>query len=255
MAKADVVSSEIVGYQEIEIPTGYSMYTVTFKDVAGGEFDLSTIKLLNSASKEMDDDNSTSPTQRSRAKVMFQKIDLDSGNLVSTSYDYTSRNQTGWRKDLTAISAGEVTFKDGEGMYIYNNQGEVVKFLVSGKVALTPITTGIPSGYSIIGNMTPVRVDISKIKLLNSAKVEMNDDNSTSPTQRSRSKVFFQKLDATTGNLDATSYDYTSRNSVGWRKDLTQISEGAEYLEPGEAIYIYNTQGDTVYLQFPTVVQ
>lgn len=254
VANADVVSSDIVGYQEIEIPQGYSMYTVTFKNVGGGEFDLTTIKLLNSASKEMDDDNSTTPTQRSRNKVSFQKIDLATGNLVATSYDYTSRNLVGWRKDGTAAVEGDVTFKDGEGIYIYNGQGDSVKFLVSGSVALTPITAAIPNGYSIIGNMTPVRVDVSKIKLLNSAKIEMDDDNSTTPSQRSRNKVSFQKLNATTGNLLSTAYDYTSRNGTGWRKDGTQIAEGTEYLEPGEAIYIYNTQGENIYLQFPSAV-
>ncbi len=230
------------------------MYTVTFKDVSGGEFDLASIKLLNSAGKEMDDDNTTTPSQRSRGKVMFQKVDLATGNLIATSYDYTSRNQVGWRKDLTAITANEVTFKDGEGIYIYNTQEEIVKLLVSGEVALTPVTTAIPEGYSIIGNMTPARVDISKIKLLNSATVEIDDDSTTTPSQRSRSKVFFQKLDATTGNLNATSYDYTSRSNTGWRKDMTQITEGTEYLEPGEAVYLNNTQGDVVYLQFPSAI-
>ena len=236
------------------MPEGYSMYTVTFQNIGGGDFDLATIKLLNSAGKEMDDDSSTTPSQRSRSKVLFQMIDLDTGNLNATSYDYTSRNKVGWRKDGVAVGTGEVTFKDGEGIYISNNQGEAVKLLVSGNVALTPITTAIPNGYSIIGNMTPTRVDVTAIKLLNSAKIEMDDDNTTTPTQRSRSKVLFQKLDSATGNLLATSYDYTSRNNVGWRKDGTEIAAGEEYLEPGEAIYINNSQGDSVYLQFPAIV-
>ena len=244
-----------MGYQAIDIPTGYSMYTVTFQNVTGGEFDLTSVKLYNSANKEMDDDNSTTPTQRSRGRVQFQKIDLDTGNLITTSYDFTSRNGTGWRKDGVAVEKGVVTFKDGEGIYINNSQGDSVKLFVSGQVALNPITTAIPNGYSIIGNMTPVRVDVTEIKLLNSVKKEMDDDNTVSPSQRSRGRVQFQKLDATTGNLTATAYDYTTKGNVGWRKDNVAIEAKTEYLEPGEAIYINNSQGDAVYLQFPTVVR
>jgi hypothetical protein len=186
---------------------------------------------------------------------MFQKLDLATGNLDSKYWDFTSRNQQGWRENGETLGDG-VTFKPGEGVYINNGQGETVKFRFSGEVELTPISMAIPAGFSMVGNMTPVAVDIKSIKLLNSAGKEMDDDNSVVPTQRSRGKVMMQKLDATTGNLVSTYYDYQSRNSTGWRKDGGDaLAVGAEMLQPGEALYINNNQEDTVYFQFPTVVK
>ena len=254
MAKADVVSSDIVGYQTLTIPQGYSMYCVTFKGVGNTAYDCTNIKLLNSAGKEMNDDNSASPSQRSRNKIIFQKLNLETGSLMSTLYRYNSQNGKGWCAGSTALTEGDLTFANGEGIYINNAQGDVVQFQYSGQVDLTPVSMALEPGYSIVGNMTPVAVDLSKVKLLNSAGVEMNDDNSTSPSQRSRNKVIFQLLDATTGNVTSTLYRYNSQNGKGWCEGSTQLTEGQMMLQPGQSFYLNNGQGDRVYLQFPTLV-
>ena len=230
------------------------MYCVTFKGVGNTAYDCTNIKLLNSAGKEMNDDNSTSPSQRSRNKVVFQKLNLETGNLMDTPYRYTSQSGKGWCAVSTALKEGDLTFASGEGIYINNTQGEAVQFQYSGQVELTPVSMALAPGYSIVGNMCPVAVDLSKIKLLNSAGNEMNDDNSTTPSQRSRNKVVFQLLDSTTGNVTDTPYRYNSQSGKGWCEVSTPLTEGQMMLQPGQCFYLNNTQGDTVFLQFPTLV-
>ncbi len=249
-----VVSSDIVGYQTLTIPQGYSMYCVTFKGVGNTAYDCTNIKLLNSAGKEMNDDNSASPSQRSRNKVIFQKLDLTTGNVTDTIFKYNSQNGKGWCAGSTKLNEGDLTFANGEGFYINNTQGEAVQFQYSGQVDLAPVSMALEPGFSIVGNMTPVAVDLSQVKLLNAQGLEMNDDNSATPSRRSRNKVIFQLLDSSSGNVQDTIYKFNSQNGKGWCEGSTQLTTGQMILQPGQSFYLNNTQGDTVYLQFPTVV-
>ena len=203
----------------------------------------------------MDDDNTTSPSRRSRNKIIFQKLDLTTGSLTDTLYRYNSQGGKGWCAGSTQLNKGDLTFANGEGIYINNGQGEAVKFQYSGEIDITPISLALAPGYSIVGNMTPVAVDLSKVKLLNSDGKEMNDDNTTTPSQRSRNKVMFQLLDSSTGNVNDTLYRYNSQGGKGWCEGSTQLIEGQMMLQPGQSFYLNNGQGDTVYLQFPSPIE
>ena len=224
---------------------------MTFKNVTASEYDCVNIKLLNSAGEEMDDTNTGTPSRRSRNKVMFQKLDVSSGNVLVDVFKYNSQSGKGWCLNGTSLTAGQCTFKSGEGVYINNTQGEVVKLLVSGEVDLDPISMPLPGGYTILGNMTPVPVDVRNIKVLNSAMEEMDDTNTTTPSRRSRNKVMFQKLNATTGNVLVDVYKYNTQSNKGWCLNGTSLTEDQCILQPGESVYLNNTQGDVIYLKFP----
>lgn len=200
----------------------------------------------------MDDTNTTTPSRRSRNKVMFQKLDVSSGNVLDDLYKFNSQSGKGWCLNSVSLTQGQCTFKSGEGVYINNTQGEAVKLLVSGEVDLDPISMPLPAGYTILGNMTPVPVDVRNIKVLNSAMEEMDDTNTTSPTRRSRNKVMFQKLDAATGNVLDDLYKYNTQSGKGWCLNSVSLTENQCVLQPGESVYLNNTQGDVIYLKFPS---
>ena len=143
-----VESGNIVGYQEITVPNGYSMFTVTFKNPTNTVFDIKDIVVLNSAGLEMNDDNSTSPSRRSRNKIAIQKMNATTGGLY-TDHDYyfTSKSNAGWTDGGVALAAGQLTLANGEGIAISSSQGENVKFRVSGEVVVTPVTMAIPNGF------------------------------------------------------------------------------------------------------------
>ena len=249
-----IESENIVGYQQITVPTGYTFFTVTFKDVQGGVYDVKDIKVLNSAGLEMNDDNSVTPSRRSRNKVQFQKLAATGAIDASHTYKFSTQNSKGWCDSSTPLADGECTFQDGEGFYFYNGQGENVIFQMSGSVKITQTSIPVATGYSIFGNSTPAVIDVRDIKVYNSEGKEMNDDNTVTPSRRSRGKIQIQKL-ASTGAIDAShTYKFTTQNSKGWCDSSTPLAAGEFELQPGESVYLYNGQGETVYLQLPSPI-
>ena len=249
-----VESGNIVGYQEITVPNGYSMFTVTFKNPTNTVFDLTDIVVLNSAGLEMNDDKSVTPSRQSRNKISVQKMNVSTGYLLDTNYRFTTLTGKGWCNGTTKLEAGEFTLQNGEGFAVTSAQGDSVKFRVSGEVNLAPVSMAIPNGYSIIGNMTPNTVDLTSIKVLNSAGLEMNDDKTVSPSRQSRNKISVQKMNGSTGYLLDTSYRFTTLSDKGWCNGSTKLEVGEFTLAPGETVAVTSAQGDTVYFQFPTPV-
>ena len=99
VANADVVSSDIVGYQQITAPSGYSLFTVTFKDVASGEYDIQDIKVLTTAGADYTANN----------RVRMQKVSATGDYL--TLYNYRL-SKGGWCQAATFLGTGAVTFAD-----------------------------------------------------------------------------------------------------------------------------------------------
>ena len=263
------MESGIVGYQTIKLPVGYSLFTVTFKTPGKTTLDIKDIVLCNKDGVVMDDTDGETPLMRCRGDVFFQKINPATGLMTDAIYDYTTKNSTGWRLDGEPIEErGECVFKSGEAIYFKNDlenedteQFEEICLRVSGEVELTPYTMELIPGYSLIGNPTPVRVDLTTVKLCNANKVEMDDTAEETPLMRCRGDVFFQKINPATGLMTDAIYDYTTKNGIGWRLDGETVEEKTVYLEPGESVYFKNDLEneetglqESVYLKFPSPV-
>ena len=226
MAKADV-TSEIVGYQQITIPTGYSLFTVTFKDVAGGAYDIQDIVPYQ---------NGTVVT--ANAKVNIQKMDTAGAYL--TSYGYRN-GKGGWCQGLTYLGTGAVTFSDGEAMCINNSTGAEVQLQVSGAVDISPWSYEVGTGYSLIGNMTPAEIDIQDI-----VPYDLEGNVITA-----NAKVNIQKMD--TAGAYLTSYGYRNGKG-GWCQGLTYLGTGAVTFAPGESACVYNNTGASIKLKFKSPI-
>ena len=244
MADGAIESDNIVGYQDITIPAGFSMYTVTFKQIGANSFDIRNIVICNAEGTVMDDSTSA---LRSRNKILVQKLDATTGSLYEDTYSFHSRN--GWLVlGGEALTPNQVTLGNAEGLYINNGHDSAMKLRVSGEVVLTPISTSLPSGYSIVGNMTPATVDVKDIKILNPDGVEYDDSTSA---LRSRNKVLVQKLDSATGSLYETTYSFHSRN--GWLVlGGDPLIANQVTLAPGESLYVNNGHDNAVYFKFPS---
>ena len=234
VAKADVVSSDIVGYQNVEVINGYSLFTATFKNIGETEtFDLNTLVPKTPAGVDISGD----------AKVQIFVLD-DAGNYGDTIAWY-GKTLRGWSKDsgATKISDGEVTVGNGKGFAVYNNLKvnangvEATKnatassliFLVSGKVDLTCQNVAV-SGYSVNGNSTPVSIDLGAIVPKTPAGVAVTGD----------AKIQIFLLDDA-GNYGDTIAWY-GKTLVGWSKDsgATKLAVNEVTLEPGKGFAIYN---------------
>jgi len=227
-ATGDVSSGNIVGYQIIEIPVGYSLFTMTFKDIAGGQYDIQDVKVLASDGTDYEVNN----------RVKVNKLAAN-GNYEAT-YNYRL-SKGGWCSSATFLGRNVVMFGDGEGLCVYNGDSSALKLQVSGSVNLTPVSMEIAStSYRIIGNMTPVAVDIQDvIPYIGSEICSANN------------RVKINKILAN-GNYGPT-YNYRLSKG-GWCQSATFIGRDAVTLAPGESLCVYNGESDAITLRFPSPI-
>lgn len=220
-----IESSNVVGYQLIKVPTGYTLFTPTFDGIAT-DLDLTSIAVCDSTGAVNGNIYNT---------INIQKMDTLGAYLDAYSY---CPDVGGWNVDYTAIEAGDVTFKVGETMCVANDTGDDVYFRVSGKVDLVN-KNEVGEGFVLWGNSTPVKIDLTQVTIVDANGNEMTDIYNT---------VNIQKMDELGAYLDAYSY---CPDVGGWNVDYTPISEGDVTLEPGEAVCVANDSGATIYFKLP----
>lgn len=228
MAFGEGVTSGIVGYQSVTIKAGaYQLYTVTFQNIDDAVIDLTAITPQAADGSAYTGNN----------KIRVNKL-ASSGDYLTT-YNYRT-SKGGWCQSNTAISAGTVTLTEGEGIAVFNGESADVQLMFSGKVNLNPMSGEIaPNCYSIVGNMTPVSVDLTQIVPCDVEGVALTASNN---------KIRINQL-GTNGDY-GTTYNYRTSKG-GWCKGSTAISAGTVVLAAGEAIAVYNGDSITVKLQLP----
>ena len=228
MSAEGVESANIVGYQQITIQPGYSLFTVTFENVNGEDYDIQDIKVLNANGSDYASNN----------KVRMQKVS-PSGSY-GTLYNYRL-SKGGWCQAATFAGEKTVTFASGEGVALYNGDTAALLLSVSGGVKLNPVSTAIPAGsYQIIGNMTPVTVDLQDvIPYIGDVVCSANN------------KVRVQKV-TSSGSYD-TLYNYR-QSKGGWCRSATVIGRNEVTLAPGEAVAVYNGETSAITLKFPSPI-
>lgn len=219
-----IESSNVVGYQLIKVPTGYTLFTPTFDGIAT-DLDLTSIAVCDS----------TGAVNESYNEVNIQK--MDSLGAYLDVYSYCSE-VGGWNVDYSPIAAGEVTFKVGESICVANDTGDDVYFRVSGKVDLVN-KNEVGEGYVLWGNSTPVAIDITQVTIV--------DENGNERTDL-YNDVNIQKMDTVGAYLDV--YGYCPEVG-GWNVDYSPIAEGEFTLEPGESVCVANDSGSTIYFKLP----
>ncbi len=213
------------------MPVGYSLFTITFKEIGGGNFDLKNITVLDAEGNAI----------TSNGKIKIQKMDATGAYL--TSYPYRS-TRGGWCSGNTLLDDGAVTFGDGEAFCVNNSESAAIKFSVAGAVNFEPTTITIPAGgYTIVGNLTPVTVDLKDI-------VPVLTDGSALTS--SNGKIKAQKMDTLGAYL--TSYPYRTTRG-GWCSGNTLLDDGAVTLAPGESICVNNSGEDDIVFKFPNPVK
>ncbi len=233
-AESGIVSSDIVGYQNVDLANGYSLFTATFKGIG----DVTTFDLTDMVPKTPGGVNITG---NNKVQVFL----LDTAGNYGTTYSWYG-SLGGWSTDNgeSTIGSGAVTIGDGVGVAVYNQLKVLATtgaestarqavstnavFQVSGAVELTPANATV-SGYSLSGNSTPVAVDLAEITPVTTNGVTITGNN----------KVQVFLLD-TAGNYGTTYSWYGSLS--GWSTDNGQsvVQAGAVKLNPGQGFAVYN---------------
>lgn len=224
-AQADAVeSSNIVGYQEITIPAGYSLFTVTFKDPTSATFDMRNIV----------------PQVADKNKVYAQKCAADGS--YTTLYNYRP-DKLAWYQGIKALSEAVPLF-NGEALCFNNKYENDVKLLVSGEVVVEPWSGAIPSGYTLVGNMTPVEIDLQDIIPYDIAE--------TPSIVADKNKVYLQKCGPDGSYL--TLYNYRPDKGQ-WYQGIKTVERGTVVFASGEAACLNNKYDTPIQLKFPAPIQ
>ena len=213
-----------MGYQQVTVPTGYSLFTVTFGEVGNidGTFNINGIKVYQNGEE-----------YASNNKVLLQKMDATGAYLQVYNY---RKGKGGWC--ITNTLQEDVALTDGEAVCINNNTGAEIQLQVSGSVNVNPWSGTIPTGYSLCGNMTPVTININDVIPYQNGEV-----------YASNNKVLLQKMDTSGAYLQVYNY---RKGKGGWC--ITNTLQEDITLTPGEAFCVNNNTGDAIQLKFPNPV-
>ena len=218
---------------------GYNFIVPTFKDVAAGTatYDLQNIKLVGANVGDGVSD--------------YIEIWDDAGAMTDTAYFYVTEaagaDHDGWVDGMMGTEYVEdVTLDLGKGFYLYIGSGDDVQVQYNGEVQKGNLTSPeLPYGYNIVGNATPVTVNLQQIQLLGanvgdgvSDYIEVWDD---------------------TGSMTDTAYFYVTEaqgaDHDGWVDGMmgTDYPTNVEYA-PGQAFFLYVGSGDDLQVKLPAVL-
>ena len=207
---------------------GYTLFTVTFKDVGGADtYNINNITVLN---------------QDGTAYTTINKMRLnkmDGTGTYLTTYNYR-QSKGGWCQNATFVD--NVVLKDGEAVCLNNTADTPLVMCVSGTVELKPQSYTLPTGYSLIGNMTPVTINLNDVV----PYYQVEGEWVVYPTIN---KVRLNKMDTTGTYL--TTYNYRQAKG-GWCQNAT-LQENIT-LSPGEAFCVNNTTDGEIQLRFKSPI-
>lgn len=167
---ADVVSSNIVGYNKIALPKGYTMIGVQFTQVGGEDHDLATGGVLDKTMAGPDEEGKFATEM-----LVWNGNGYDtygwSGTAGTDALEDESLNYK-WLNLDAELAVGD--FPLASGAWI--NAGEVGNVTISGEV--TPGTTQtiqLVKGFNMVANPFPVTTPIATFGVLN-AEMEGPDE-------------------------------------------------------------------------------
>ena len=246
MAKADV-TSEIVGYQQITIPAGYSFFTVTFENIDATDFNLSDIGCLQASGAAWK--TSGSAATKSAGAITVRKIATNGAYGTEYKY-YSTKTPVGWYDGDALVEDDAVSFGSGVGMIVYCGKTNGATLQVSGAVRLTAASVNVPSGYSFSGNASPVTINLSDIACKQADGSAWKT--SGSATTKSAGAITVRKI-ATNGAYGTEYKYYSTKTPIGWYDGDTLIEDDAVNFAPGEGFIVYcgKTNGAQIILPAP----
>ena len=219
LPSAQVYSENIVGYQTLGLPAGYQMVTSTFVPTlsTGESLRLGDIVPVNFSGATGD---------------LVQFFNLNGTAAIETRATYYEGY--GWFDFDTNEPIDNKTIPVGTGMFVYSSQ-ENAEFVVAGEVKLDPIELPIASGYTVVGNSSPVPITLEDV-------IPSNFSGANGDLIQ-----FFNSNGDGTVLTRATYYE-----GYGWFDFDTNAPLDSAVLNPGDAFFVYATDGSAMFA-FPGI--
>jgi len=253
-ATGDVSSGNIVGYQQITLPNGFSFFTATFKDCGSVASSLDIQKISSTQTDGSDWKTSGSSNTKCAGNIRVQKVGTSGAYLDEYRY-YSTKTPQGWyNSDGTAyITDGTVSLENGEGLVVNNTHPVGAKLLVRGEVELVPARV-LPNGFSFCGNFTPVTVDLQDITSTQADGTEWKTSGSSNT--KCTGNIRIQKIGTDGAYLDEYRY-YSTKTPQGWYDSTgtTYIEKNTVSFAAGEGFVVNNTHPVGARLVLPNPVE
>ena len=244
-----VESSNIVGYQQIDLAKGFSFFTATFKDCNQETIDIQKITSVQATGAAWK--TSGSGSTKCAGNITIQKIGTNGAYLDEYLY-YSTKTPQGWYDaNGTYVAAGEVTLANGEGLVINNTHQVGAKLVVNGEVDLVPARV-LPKGFSFCGNFTPVTIDLQDIMSTQADGTAWKTSGSGST--KCAGNITIQKIGTNGAYLDEYLY-YSTKTPQGWYDATgTYVQAGTVNFVPGEGFVVNMTHQVGARLVLPNPV-
>ena len=223
-----IESANVVGYQEVEAPTGDSMRCPTFKMVGGAGYDLTKITVTGGYGI---------------GDIVAQTIGSD-GIWVGEYYWLDEVNAgvpvTGWYKDMggsEAVAVGEVVLDQGQGFALHSDY-EDLQLKVSGEVPAGDVPLTFVQGDGMLGNALPQDADLTDITVTGGYGIGDIVAQAIGADGVWNGEYYW--LDEVNAGVPAT----------GWYKDMggsEAVMADEVVLAPGEALSIHSDYEDLTF--------
>ena len=215
MSAMAIDSQNVVGYQTITIPQGYSIVTGTFIPVGSAGSSIKLGDIVPNASFASGADT-----------IAFLNPD-GSGSFTTIAYYYVGY---GWY-DIESNDLNGQSIPKGAS-FLVSTGGTGVKFTLKGEVYKTAFSIAVPQGVSLVGNCVPKDIKLGDI-VPNASFVSGADT------------LAFLNPDGS-GNFSTTAYYYVG---YGWY-DIESNNLNAQVLPTG-ASFVISVGSTGVQLAFP----
>ena len=222
-ALADAISSDVVGYAQAGLRSGFKAAGAQFNPVAGGQYDLVNLTVTGYDKEDGTDGD-----------VSVQTLDA-TGNMIDQYFwvDVTDGDDVvyGWfDNNGDQVEAGTVTFAVGDGLWV-DAVDNTFGLQSAGSVLSEDYAVVLRAGFKMVANSTPVAVDLTEITVTGYDADEGTDGD-----------VSVQTLDSTGNMIDQYFWvDVTDGDDVvyGWfDNNGDQVEAENVMVEAGAALWV-----------------
>ena len=219
-------SANVVGYYDVEAPTGDSMRCPVFTTVGGAGYDLTKIKVTGGSGV---------------GDIVAQTI--SSEGLWDGQYYWLTEDEvgctTGWYKDMFGdepVAEDEVVLANGQAYFIHSDY-EDLSLTCSGEVITGDVELEFQQGDGQLGNAVPAETDLADITVTGGSGV---------------GDIVAQAI-AADGTWDGQYYWLTEDEvgcPTGWYKDMfgdEPVAADEVILAPGESLFVHSDYEDLTF--------
>lgn len=229
---ADVEGSNIVGYcsDNTASPAGFKFIAPAFIDCGGTQASVLTALKPVAVTGEVPDGSSTS------TRIKLQVLDAN-GGAVGDSLGWRVKSGVGaWYKWASSSSQPDVKLDPGQSVMITFPVGcNNCTIQFNGQVYDKDVYYPIQSGFTFVGNTTPLSINVQDFILVADEGYEVPTGSSTA------NRVKLQVLDEHGGvavGYDALGWRSPTGKATGWYKWSSSSNMGSFSIAPGQGFLI-----------------